>query len=293
MWSGVRQRFSSFHENTLLSENQIADGMGKQLGVRKSLHKAYFDEVTDTPNGFLVGSWGKNTTVAPPNDVDIFFVLPNEVFHRIETYQGNKQSSLLQEVRGHLLNTYPQTTMRGDGQVVTIGFNTIMVEVVPTFQNNGQFLMPDTNDGGRWKVVDPYAEIACIDSADAATNGNTRRMVRMLKMWKRHCNVPLKSYQLELLVAEFMSIYHYRSSDYYWYDWFMRDFFVWLTTKAWANLLIPGTYEHVNLGDAWLSKSQTARDRALRACADEYSDFTISAGQEWQKIFGTSIPVHV
>jgi hypothetical protein len=293
MWSGVRQRFSAFNENTLLSENQIADGIVKQLGVRKSLHRAYFDEATDTPNGFLVGSWGKNTAVAPPNDVDIFFVLPNEVFYRIETYQGNKQSSLLQEVRGHLLNTYPQTGVRGDGQVVTIGFNTVMVEVVPTFCRNGQFLMPDTNDGGRWKFVDPYAEIAFIDTVDAATNGNARRMVRMLKMWKRHCNVPLKSYQLELLVAEFMASYKYHSQDFYWYDWFMRDFFVWLTTKAWSILTTPGTYERVLLRDAWLPKSLTARDSALRACADEYSDLTISAGQEWQKIFGTSIPVHV
>ncbi|WOS64265.1 SMODS domain-containing nucleotidyltransferase [Sinorhizobium fredii] len=295
MWAGVRQRFRRFHEDLSLSKDQIADGLGKQLGVRKSLHRAYYQESTGNPRGFIVGSWGKQTAVAPPSDVDIFFELPVEVYHRIESYQGNKQSALLQEVRGHLLTTYRQTNMRGDGQVVIVGFNTITVEVVPAFRydNYGRFYMPDTNNGGQWKLVDPKAEIAYIDAADQNASGNVRPMAQMLKTWKRHCNVPLKSYQIELLVAEFMPNYVYRHHDHFYYDWFMRDFFIWLCNKAWANLTIPGTFELFNLGDAWLSRAQTARDRALRACDDEYNDYTISAGEEWQKIFGDRIPIHV
>ena len=51
--------------------------------------------------------------------------------------------------------------MRGDGQVVTVNFNTIAVEVVPVFyyDDSWRFYMPDTNDGGRWKIVDPRAEL--------------------------------------------------------------------------------------------------------------------------------------
>lgn len=295
MWIGVRQRFGRFHGELRLSADQIDDGLGKQLGVRKSLHRAYYDETTEKPSGFIVGSWGKGTAVAPPSDVDIFFELPVAVYNRFETYQGNKQSALLQEVRSHLLTTYPQSSMRGDGQVVIVGFNSVAIEVVPAFRydNNGRFYMPDTNDGGRWKLVDPQAEIAFLDAADRNSNGNTRPMARMLKTWKRECNVPLKSYQIELLVAEFMTTYENRYYDYYWYDWFMRDFFAWLCTKAWANLTIPGTLEMVNLGDAWLSRAQTARDRALTACGHEYNDYTILAGEEWQKIFGNRIPINV
>jgi hypothetical protein len=295
MWSGVRQRFRRFHEDLKLSTDQILDGSRKQHGARKSLHRSYYDESTESPRGFIVGSWGKETAVAPPSDIDIFFELPPEVYHRIETYQGNKQSALLQEVRANLLETFPQTNMRGDGQVVVVGFNSITVEVVPAFRYDdfGRFYMPDTNDGGRWKLVDPQAEILFIDTADRNASGNVRPMAKMLKTWKRHCNVPLKSYQIELLTAEFMSIYENRHYDYYWYDWFMRDFFAWLCNKAWSNLTIPGTLESMNLGDAWLSRAQTARDRALRACADEYNDYTIAAGEEWQKIFGDRIPIHV
>lgn len=295
MWIGVRQRFARFHESLRLSRDQVNDGLGKQLGVRKSLHRGYYGVSTEAPAGFIVGSWGKGTAVSPPSDVDIFFELPVEVFHRIEAYQGNKQSALLQEVRNHLLATYPQSNMRGDGQVVLVGFNSVTVEVVPAFRydNLGRFYMPDTNDGGRWKLVDPQAEIAYIEAADRNANGNVRPLVQMLKAWKRECNVPLKSHHIELLVAEFMTAYGFRFYDFYWYDWFMRDFLAWLCTKSSANLTIPGTFELVNLGSEWLSRAETARDHALKACAYEYTDNTVLAGEEWQKIFGTRIPINV
>lgn len=295
MWIGVRQRFRRFHADLLLTNDQVTDGLTKQLGVRQCLQRAYYGQSTDNPPGFVVGSWGKRTAVRPPRDVDIFFELPVAVYHRINGNAGNVQSQLLQEVRGHLLGTYPQTAMRGDGQVVTVGFNTIAVEVVPAFRydDQGRFYMPDTNNGGRWKLVDPGAEIATIEAADRAANGNTRPLAQMLKTWKRECGVPLKSYQVELLAAEFMTSYVYREHDYYWYDWFMRDFFIFLCGKAWANIVIPGTLEVVNLGSDWLSRAESARDRALKACEYEYNDWTIMAGEEWQKIFGQRIPIHV
>src|SRR4051794_15922884 len=162
MWIGVRQRFQRFHEDLLLTRDQIDDGLRKQLGVRQSLQRAYCDRSTDTPPGFVVGSWGKGTGVRPPLDVDVFFELPVAVYHRINGNVGNVQSQLLQEIRSHLVQTYPQTNMRGDGQVVTVGFNTIAVEVVPAFRydKHGRFYMPETNGGGHWKIVDPVAEMA-------------------------------------------------------------------------------------------------------------------------------------
>src|SRR5688500_899587 len=68
MWNGVRQRFRRFHEDLLLTRDQIDDGLSKQLGVRQSLQRAYYDQSTDNPPGFVVGSWGKRTAVRPPRD---------------------------------------------------------------------------------------------------------------------------------------------------------------------------------------------------------------------------------
>ena len=295
MWAGVRQRFGRFHAGLRLTPDQREDGLTKQLGVRKSLQRAYYGTATDAPPGFIVGSWGKDTAVRPPQDVDVFFELPLSVLSHFQSYSGNQQSALLQSVREILRNTYSQTHIRGDGQVVMVQFNTITIEVVPVFRfdSQGRFIMPDTNAGGRWKLVEPIAELSYLDSIDRGSNGNSRAMAQMLKVWKRQCNVPLKSYQLELLVAEFMNTYHYRVYDYFWYDWFFRDFFIFLCKKAWTSLYNLSTGDHIFLGDDWLSRAKSARDRALKACHYEREDLTIIAGEEWQKIFGNQIPIHV
>lgn len=295
MWIGVRRRFREFNEALELTAIQYGDGFTKQKGVRQALQRAYFGEATENPPGFMVGSWGKGTAIRPPSDVDVFFEMPIEVYHRIEGYAGNKQSALLSEVRGHLLDRYPQTLIRGDGQVVTVNFNTVAIEVVPAFRydQEGRFYMPDTNGGGRWKLVAPIAEIGFIESADREGGRNARPMAKMIKIWKRECNVPLKSYQIELLVSEFIRPYEYRHQSWFFYDWFMRDFFDWLCRQSYRNLVIPGTGEHINLGGAWVSRAETARDRALLACQYEYNDWTVLAGEEWQKIFGARIPIHV
>ena len=295
MWVGVRPRFRRFDEALGLTADQLQDGLTKQKGVRQCLQRAYYGGASENPPGFLVGSWGKGTAVRPPQDVDIFFPLPVDVYQRINGNAGNVQSALLAEVRGHLQRTYPQSTIRGDGQVVLVAFNTVAVEVVPVFLYDGNrgYVMPDTNRGGRWKLVDPLAEIYLLEAADAGSRGNATAMARMLKVWKRECNVPLRSYQIELLAAEFVGAYEYREKDWYYYDWFMRDFFSWLCLQAHRNLIIPGTGEVVNLGSEWLSRAETARGRALTACGYEWNDWTIVAGEEWQKIFGNRIPIHV
>lgn len=294
MWIGVAERFRRFHADLKLTQGQAVDGLGKQLGVRQSLQRAFFGESIDNPSGFIVGSWGKGTLVRPSQDVDVFFVLPVAVYERINRLAGNRQSALLQEVKGALEVTYPQTRMRGDGQVVVVGFSSIAVEVVPAFAyNDGTYCIPDTNNGGRWKRVDPFSEVAYINSVEQAAFGNFRPVAKMIKTWQRECNVPLKSFQIELLVAEFLYTYHHRNQRYFFYDWFMRDFFVFLCAKAWHTLYMPGTREVIPLGADWLSRAQTARDQASKACDYERDDLTILAGEEWQKIFGNRIPIHV
>ncbi|KAB0265137.1 SMODS domain-containing nucleotidyltransferase [Microvirga brassicacearum] len=291
MWAGVFERFRRFHADCNLTPDQIDDGYKKALGVCRSVERAYYGEPAEKATGFLVGSWGKSTQLRPPNDVDLFVRLPWDVYTRFEQRAGNKQSALLQEVKSALGVTYPQTNMRGDGQVVMVQFNTILIEVLPVFQlSTGQYLMPDANDGGHWKMVDPVAQINFVDQVNQKTNGNLRAVTKMMKLWSREQNVPIKSFVLELLLTEFFASYGYGPYSYYWYDFFIRDAFRFLVSKAWGTVIVPGTNEVIPLGGDWLSRAQRALDIALQACAYEHADMIIHAGDEWQKIFGTRIP---
>lgn len=294
MWAAVRQRFEEFNADLLPTEAQIDDALGKAKRVGQALERAYGGEATENPPIFPVGSWGKGTQVRPSADIDIMARFDWSVYERFHAYAHNGQSSLLQEIKDKLEIPFRQTRKRGDGQVVQIDFNSILVELVPVFPlPSGQFIMPDTHEGGTWKTVDPVAQIAFIDTVDREHNGNVRALSRMIKRWKHEQLVNVKSFMIELLVAEFVRGCDFGKNSFFWYDWLVRDFFKFMQARADSGVIIPGTGESVPLGNDWLPKVEKAIEIAEKACDYEYNDWGITAGAEWQKIFGNRIPIQV
>jgi Second Messenger Oligonucleotide or Dinucleotide Synthetase domain len=294
LWQYVIRRFDRILENLAITNAQLENGETKQRGVRACLNRVYWDSSSEVDNSFLIGSWGKHTRVRPSRDIDILFLLPPSVYHRFELRSGNRQSQLLQEVKGVLAQTYSQTTMRADGQVIVIPFNTIPIEIAPGFRcQDGSIIICDANGGGSYRRSTAEAEVVDLDSSNTAWNGNTRPLARMMKQWQRECNVPLKSFQLERLAVEFLRGWPYRLNDRFYYDWMVRDFLAYLISRANGSLVMPGTGEVVFLGSDWLSRAQTAYGYAVSACEYEKRDYETSAGSDWQKIFGSAAPITV
>jgi hypothetical protein len=188
----------------------------------------------------------------------------------------------------------PATDIRGDGQVVVVPFNTYRVEVAPAFPcRDGGYLTCDTGGPGRYKRVDPLAEITALDSADRQFNGNVRKLTRILKQWQYYCDVPIKSFHLEAVVKDILSLRSYGASNEFWFDWLVRDALAHLISHVNGWFSMPTTGEKIFLGNAWLNKAQRAYQRALKACDYERDNYESLAGDEWQKIFGTMIPTVV
>ena len=140
--------------------------------------------------------------------------------------------------------------------------------------------------------MDPEAEIAELVAADAQFNGNVRKLTEILKQWQRYCDVPIRSFQIEALVKEFLPAKTYGGNGQFWFDWLVRDAFAHMISRANGGFWMPGcSSEWIALGNAWVNKAESAYGRALKACAYEYDNNNISAGMEWQKIFGTMIPL--
>jgi hypothetical protein len=288
----VSDRFHRLLTYLQLTPSQRDGGFTKYKSVIACLNAGYRGTSSPTDHARLVGSWGKNTAIRPPRDVDLLFELPWDVYSRFNKRTGNKQTQLLQEVKSLLLRTFPRTDVRGDGQVLCIPFQSYAVEVVPAFRLlAGDYRICDTKEGGRYKTTDPDAEIRHLDASDRASNGNTRDLIRMMKRWQAFCGVPLKSFWIELLAVEFLLTWEYRGKSTVYYDWMVRDFFGYLLRQAFFVMWVPGTIEIVSIGDSWRSRAQTAHDRAVKACEYENNKCPYLAGGEWQKIFDSDIPV--
>lgn len=293
-WPFVSKRFMSFLDNIRLTEAQVIDGETKFKGIVSRLNAVYYGTDSETDHAFYIGSWSKKTRVRPPRDVDLYFLLPAEVYYRFEQYAAgvNKQSALLQEVKSKLAATYTKTELKGDGPVVYAGFWTFDLEVVPAFAltEDRAYWVPSTKGGGRYLKTTPLHEVGAINAADMRNNNNVRPLVRMLKCWQANCSVQLRSFYLELLAIDFLDQWAHRNQNHFYYDWMIRDFFEWVITKTNTHVFAPGTYEALWLGDAWKSRAETALIRARKACDFERDNKEGDAGDEWQKIFGTEIP---
>lgn len=303
--TSVGDRFRRFLENLALTPNQRQDGQTKHRAVRKYLNLHYWSSSSEIANSDLVGSWGKSTEKRPPRDIDVLFVLPDSVKKRLDdlSWFTNKQSYLLQEVKNVLAASYPNTDMRADGQVVVVSFASYRVEVAPAFSEKGLFgeitgkyIICDTNEGGRWKQTDPIAEQEHVKSSNDATKGDTRNLIRMMKRWQDYCNVPIKSFVIELLAIEFLRGWEHAGKGAFWYDYMVRDFLAFMKYKAFLDsVTVPGTGESISwLSADWKSRSESAHARAVKACEFEASDSPVSdidAGQEWQKLFGDDMPL--
>jgi hypothetical protein len=290
-WIAVRQRFEQFHSNLSLTLAQTFDGNTKRRGVINCLNQHYYGQPSGDEHSLLIGSWGKGTATRPPRDVDVYFILPYEDYLRFEERAGNRQSALLQEVKNVLSVPYPSTEMRGDRHVVMVGFGSYNVEVVPAILlTDGRYWICDTANQGNYKLADPRAESKYIEQVDAANNRNLRPLIRMLKSWQAYCSVPIKSFQLELVAADFIAQSPWRQYNYFWFDWIVRDFFFYLYHQANSRISIPGISEWCSLGNDWQSRTATAWGRAVKACEYEQSNYVEAAGEQWQQIFGQDIP---
>ncbi len=140
--------------------------------VTKAINIEFWNSTSDKLHSLYVGSYGRNTAI-DTSDVDILVELPSNLFDRYNNLSGNSQSKLLQAIRNAILNSYPRSDVRADGQVVKILFSDGMYfEIVPAFKNlDGSYKYPDSNTGGSWKSTNPKAEQEAMAQKNRSSNG--------------------------------------------------------------------------------------------------------------------------
>ncbi len=299
LWKYVIPHFEQFLAELDLKPAERLDAEGKAERIARSLFAKYYPNQVFTPACYtIVGSYGKGTATKPRTDLDMLFVLPWNEWGRIDALAGNKQSQLLQEVKRALFATFPSTALAADGPVVIAPFQTYNVDIAPAFlfPNDGaacagQYYIAHTPNGGSWRLSNPVAEYKWLQQTDAATSGKVTHLIKMLKAWKRECNVDIKSVCLEILANLFVSQWEHRNQTIFYYDWMIRDFFAFMMRYANGQLKPAGIDEWIQLDDNWQAKAQTAYNRSVKACESERTDNGFAASQEWQRIFGSQFHI--
>lgn len=250
-------------------ENTVAN-------IAKKLNKEYYDLDDDTEHMHIVGSVGRKTAVKNNSDVDILFELSNDDYKRFDNYSENGQSALLQEVKSVLLETYPNTDIRGDGQVVVIGFKKYTIELVPAFlQNDNSFKYPNTHDGGSWKITHPFEEQEEATKCNNLSFGRYYKLCRLIRSWKNNIGFSFGGLLIDTLVYNYFlkNNYFKDSSNYF---SILLNLFKYLSEedKEKSYWLALGSNQQIDNKDngAFVKKANKAYNKLLKAITDNNVD---------------------
>lgn len=146
--------------------------------ITKAVNKEFWGIESETAHSFYVGSYGRGTAI-DTSDIDILVELPRDVYDQYDAHKGNGQSRLLQAVKNAILESFPLSDVRGDGQVVVVNFtDSIKFEILPAFKHldffgnwTGTYDYPDSNMGGNWLSTNPKAEQDAMAKKNMESNG--------------------------------------------------------------------------------------------------------------------------
>ncbi len=288
---GVGSWFEEFCKNIKFDDKDLENLRYRYRQITKRINLEFWNSTSEELHSLYVGSYGRGTATHL-SDIDMLVILPYATYQRINNRQGNKQSALLQEVKTSLQRTYSTSHIKADGQVVGINFSDgINFEIVPVFENtDGSYLYPDTNDGGSWKKTNPKKEIDEMNTYNNLTNGNLKKLCKMLREWKDEKNVNISGYAIDTLAYNFIKYWENKDKSYTYYDWMTRDFFKYLSEQNEDSILFaPGSYNALYIGNKFNNKANTAYEKAKEAIADE-NKYPSCAKSEWREIYGTKFP---
>lgn len=187
------------HEH-VINTKSIEKIIDRYSRIVKKCNNEFWEIDRQDKHAMFVGSYGRNTAINT-SDVDILIELPGDIFYEVNELNGNSQSRFLQIVKKAIVESYPKSDIRADGQVIKINFtDDIFFEVLPAFKDNdGTFKYADTNQGGKWYSSNPRAEQDAIREKNKSSNNlliSTCRHMRYIR------DTYFKSYQLSGIVID-------------------------------------------------------------------------------------------
>lgn len=205
------------HGETISSE-QRSDISYRYKRITRAINREFWDSESVTEHSFYVGSYGRGTAI-DTSDIDVLMELPRDMYNQYDAHKGNGQSRLLQTVKNAILETFPHSDVRGDGQVVVVNFTDgIKFEILPAFKNldywgrwTGKYDYPDSNMGGNWLSTNPKAEQEAMEQKNRESNGllyDTCRHMRQIR------DTHFKSYHLPGIVID--SFAYHKIGNWHW-----------------------------------------------------------------------------
>jgi hypothetical protein len=172
---------------------------------------------------------------------------------------------MLNKIKEQLQARFPSTTVITRRPAVVCKFSDGDVEVVPGYPASNGYYVADPTDG--WMSTYPKDHNKYVTNVNGNHDGDVKKLVRQVKVWKYRRNVPVSSCYLEMRTAK-----HMEGESSYVPLWDL-----YLTLKKMRDADLAAMNDPTGLGSRFgacssetnrldaMSKLNTAVDRALKA----------------------------
>ena len=212
-------------KDNLYPTNQERDFISKKYNDLKSILKG---------RTFQNGSFARNTSTTPVNDLDVFYVLSDEDYIKYKQLLLERKAfsvdDILVDIANFLTDEYGnKATIKIQSHSIGIYFGSedeFSIDLVPAIPSeNGLFWVPESSHLSvskrrqlyenirtknlsskiTWIKSDPKGYINDASVIDEKTKNNFRKSAKFIKKWKFACKkldnrFPIKSFHLELIV---------------------------------------------------------------------------------------------
>lgn len=231
-------------------------------------HRAQVEQHLESDLGIIrmreTGSWNNGTAIEVTSDVDYFVTMPG-------SRPSDSQTSL-SALRASLQRGLPQAQVHTSRPAISvrISADAPMMEIVPAFyRQSDDYDIPDPNGSG-WIRSNPAEHLEFVNRAQRR-DGNAKKLIRLVKIWRPTNRVPLSSIYLEMRTAKrVLDVPPVR------YLWDMRDIFQAIADSGVAAMNDPSDYDgrrihpgHANPAEHATALAQVTSAARLAGLAEE------------------------
>lgn len=252
--------------------------------ITKVLNQNFRNSTSETDNCFQIGSFGRNTAIDGISDLDMLYILPDEIK---KDYCNDEEGprKIFSRVRNAIIARYPRTKIRVDQCVLSISYTNFNIEVQPVFENtDGSFSYPDTYTKG-WKITKPRDEITALNETDKLKNGVLKALCKITRAWKNKSGVVMGGLLIDTLAYNFLnSVDLYDSATISDFPELCRNFFDFLSKEPEQNYYLAlGSNQQVKVKKPFQKKSERALNMCIEALNAQNEN---KQAQKWRDIFG-------
>jgi len=189
------------------------DTQRSTIAARRSATEGYLREsfgpgsAIELKSTKVIGSAGRDTIIRPIDDIDMLAVFDQRAYDQYR----NDSRAFLYRVRDALAG-YEVEVVGARGQAVRLFYKSPPhVDIVPAVRRNlGGYLIPSGETDWwfgfyKWLTTDPDEHARWMSEQNAALGYNLKPLVRLLKRWNRVHSAHLRSFHLEVMVANTFS----------------------------------------------------------------------------------------